>query len=334
MTRKQHRGIGILMLYSFLSVGFTYNSHAQKVFGVPGTNNYYGPVKCLIDKHNNLYWNNNGGIDKKDGTTGTVSHIAGTGTYGHTGNGGQATSARIDALISMALDETNNILYFAEQNNNYIRKIDLTTGIINDYMGTGNSGSANDISIPTALAIDNNGNLYYGNATAVFKINISTGAKTAFAGIEHYGGYSGNGGLATSAHIDYVNDIKADALGDVYIAEGGNRIIRKIDVNGYISLIAGAGSSPTSNSGSGGPATSAYISPNSLALDSHGTIYLASGLYIRRITSDGIITDVAGTGLGTPSNGLCSDPSSTNIVPLCLAFDSYGDLYFSDGTNG
>src|SRR5205823_3803694 len=104
----------------------------------------------------------------------------------------------------------------------------------------------------------------------------------------------GDGGLATQARLVFPSDIAADAAGNLYIADSGVHLIRKVDPAGIITTIAGTG--VAGETGDGGPAVNAQIeSPGALALDSHRNLYFASNrIYIRKISTDGKISRVAG----------------------------------------
>src|ERR1035437_3310534 len=124
-------------------------------------------------------------------------------------------------------------------------------------------------------------------------------------------GDSGDGGPATSASLYHPSGVFADHSGNVYFADFGNYVIRKVSVSGVISTIAGNGTAGFS--GDGGPATAAKMHPTGVSVDAAGNVYIADGFnnVIRKINTSGIITTVAGnltTGYtGDAGDGLIDD---------------------------
>ena len=236
------------------------------------------------------------------------------GTYpGYYGDGGLATVAGLFAPTSVAYDRAGNV-YIADNGNNVIRKVN-TLGIISTFAGIqyttatglygGDGGAATSayLASPTGVAVDTAGNVYIadvGNAR-IRKVN-GLGIITTIAGNGTYG-YSGDGTLATSAELNYPWGVAVDRVGNVYIADGGNARIRKINTAGIISTFAGNGT--YGYSGDGGSATSAKLSgPWSVAVDGAGNVYIAeagntftaTGSRIRKINTSGIISTIAGNG--------------------------------------
>jgi len=150
------------------------------------------------------------------------------------------------------------------------------------------------------------------------------------------GGYSGDGGLATSAKLYVPTGTAVDGAGNLYIADTFNNRIRKVDaVTSIISTVAGGG---TSGLGDGGAATLAELNhPSGVTLDSHGNLYIAdsSNYRIRRVdAATGIISTVAGNGtqyqIGDPSGDGGAAPQAELGQPYSVALDSAGNLYIAD----
>jgi hypothetical protein len=275
--------------------------------------------------------------------SGTICTIAGNGTGGYTGNGGQATSAEIQNPQGVALDASGN-LYIADGSSNVISKI-TPWGIITTVAGTGTAGYNGDsilatsaeLNSPTAVAFDAAGNMYIADTIGerIRKVALVTGLITTIAGTGTQG-YSGDGGAATSAELSYPEAVKLDASGNIYFSDSRNQRIRKVTVStGIITTVAGDGTG--GYSGDGGAATSAELdNPYGMVLDASANIYIADSgnNRIRKVNaSSGVITTIAGTGaVGYTGNGGLATSATLNF-PETLAIDSAGNLYISDFDN-
>jgi RHS repeat-associated protein len=161
----------------------------------------------------------------------------------------------------------------------------------------------------------------------------ANGIITTVAGTGKWG-YSGDGGPATQAKLNFPYDIKVDPLGNLYIADFDNHRIRKVDTNGIITTIAGTGT--PGYSGDGGPAIQAQLdSPMGIALDYSGNLYIGelNNHRIRKVDTNGIITTIAGNGNpgysgdgGPPNRAMINDPYG-------VAVDAAGNLYIADYMN-
>ena len=177
------------------------------------------------------------------------------------------------------------------------------------YAGTGTCSCNGDggpstlagISNPTGIATDKYGNVFFASTSMIRKIN-SVGIISSIGGsCTIPSGYSGDGGPATLASFDSPEGVAVDTSGNVYIADNGNHVIRKISVTGIATTICGNGS--IGFSGDGGPAVAAQIgAPVGIAADLSGNIYFTDGSNvgsrIRKIDASGIITTIAGTSGG------------------------------------
>jgi hypothetical protein len=251
----------------------------------------YWPYGVAVDMSGNIYIadSTNERIRKVTASTGVISTVAGNGTVGHSGDGGAATSAELDNPHGVAIDGSGNI-YIADGYNNRIRKVTVSTGTITTVAGNGTAGYSGDggaatsaeLDWPFGVALDTSGNIYIGdyNNNRVRKVTVSTGIITTVAGDGYKigrgnsGGYSGDGGLATSAELNQPLGVAVDVSGNIYIADLFNYRIRKVTVStGIISTVAGDGTA--GYAGDGGSATSAEIYASGVALDNAGTIYIA-----------------------------------------------------------
>jgi sugar lactone lactonase YvrE len=216
--------------------------------------------------------------------TNNISTIVGTGNQGYTGDGDQGTEATIWNPFGIATDASGNI-YFADSQNNVIRKVTLSTGVITTVAGlgpahagfSGDNGPATEAKLhtPAGVAIGTDGSMYISDSgnERIRKV-APDGTITTIAGTGEQG-YSGDGGAATLARFRFLKGIAVDADGNVYICDAGNNVIRKITAaDGKVQTIAGNG--VYSFSGDGGPATEAGLAnPWGVGVDNIGNVYIA-----------------------------------------------------------
>lgn len=269
-----------------------------------------------------------------------INTAAGTGIAGYTGNGGAATIAQINYPIGLCADDAGNF-YFGDVFNHVVRKVD-TNGIITTLAGTTVDGSTGDggqataanLSWPVDVILDQpNNRLYICDYMAqhIRKVDLGTGIITNVAGTGS-GGYSGDGGPANLAQVNFPTELGLDTQGNLYFTDQANDRIRKIDaVSGIITTIAGIGS-PV-NSGDGGPALAAGVNhPYGIAIDLSNNIYFSaySGNTVRRIDGvTGIVTTIAGNGTQASSPDGPAVTSSLNF-PEGICVDSVGNVYIAE----
>jgi len=269
----------------------------------------YNPTCAALDSLGNIYitdtYNNR---IRKASTSGIISTFAGTGSGGYSGDGGQATAAKLYGPIGIAIDASVNI-YIGDWENNRIRKIDRL-GIINTiagngyggYGGDGGQATAAELDAPYGIALDTSGNIYIADFTNNrIRIVNTSGIINTFAGngfgAPLNGGYSGDGGLAITAELYYPMFIALDALQNVYITDDGNNRVRIVNTSSIINTFAGNGYGAPSGggySGDGGLATTAELyNPVGIDLDVSGNVYLGdnTNYRIREVTS--IVTGLA-----------------------------------------
>ena len=204
------------------------------------------------------------------------------------------------------------------------------------YSGDGGPAANAQLAAPGALATDAAGNLYIADGSRVRKISTD-GTIVTVAGNPSRVGFSGDGGPATNALLGFPSGLATDSSGNLYIADGSH--IRKVSPGGTISTVAGQDSSPGRVAiGDGGPAYTAIISdPTGVVVDGAGAVYIADtfGDRVRKVTADGIITTVAGTGFvgGVSGDGLQALNVDLNW-PSGLAIDPAGNLYIADAGSG
>src|ERR1035438_693246 len=179
--------------------------------------------------------------------------IAGNGSEGFSGDGGNALAAQMGAIWGLAVDAQGNV-YFADTWNQRVRMV-AAGGTISTIAGSGSSGDSGDggpalsadLLWPAGLALDTAGNLYVSTGSRVRKVS-SDGTIAAFAGTSSPG-YGGDGQAATRASLREPHGLAVDSAGNVYIADSGNFRIRKVDQTGKIATIAGAGQYGTGGGG-------------------------------------------------------------------------------------
>jgi hypothetical protein len=273
-----------------------------------------------------------------------ITTIAGTGTAGYNGDGIPATAAQFNGVQGLAFDGAGN-LFVADISNNRIRKITISTGLISTVAGTGTAGyngdgilaTAAQINIPSALAFDSNGDLYFTDRSnsRIRKITTSTGIISTVAGTGT-AGYNGDGILATAAQLNNPNEVSFDASGNLYIADWINNRVRKVDKStGIISTIAGTGTA--GYNGDGIAATAAQINgPCGIIFDNAGNTYIAEygGARVRKINiGSGNISTIAGTGtFGYNGDGI---PATTAQLSGCayIKFDAAENMFIGEGSN-
>lgn len=239
-----------------------------------------GPDGIAVDSVGNLYFSTTGFRIRKVNTTGIISTIAGTGTYGYNGDGIPATSAQLAYPYIGFVDDSGNV-YFGDAGNHRVRKISFLGTVTtiagngtNGYSGDGGLAINSELESPVWVTKSPAGDIYIpdNSCSCVRKIN-SVGVITTFAGFGVHGS-SGDGGPATNATFMLLNSINFDYLGNAYIADAGANLIRKVDTSGTIYTVAGTGVG--GYAGDGGPATDAQLySPNYVICDASNNVFIA-----------------------------------------------------------
>jgi trimeric autotransporter adhesin len=273
---------------------------------------------------------------RKVSSSGTITTVAGNGSSGFGGDGGQATSAQLKYPTSVAVDSAGS-LFISDGSNNRIRKVS-PSGIITTLAGNGVAGFSGDGGLATAaqlspngIAVDSTGNLLISeSANNRIRMVSSLGIITTVAG-SGLGGYSGDGGVAALAQINQPYGVALDSAGNLFVADYGNGCIRKVSSSGIITTVAGTGT--IGYSGDGGQATSAMIGASGVAVDSAGNIYILANYRIRKVSSSGIITTIVGTGSGgfAGDGGFATSAQVNNAFGI--AVDSAGNLFIADTNN-
>ena len=251
-----------------------------------------------VDPQGNLYVPTGTRIRKID-RGGTISTLAGTGNWPWAHDGGIALDTPLDSPSGVAVTASGDLLF---ADGSRVWRLDAS-GVMTPFAGTGHccytgeEGPATTIEIPTlhGIVADAAGNVYVAAQWNHWILRISPeGVISRLAGTGEQG-FSGDGGPATRAEISRPCRITSDPVGNVYFAESQQYRIRKIDVAGMISTIAGTGE--RGNAGDGGPARSAQLTDpcQGIAADGAGNVYVLDGTRIRKIDTSGVVDEHADT---------------------------------------
>lgn len=296
------------------------------------------PYDIATDDAGTLYVAERGGVVHRVDPSGFLTRFAGGGGPGFSGDGGPATLASLDYTASIAVGTAGTVL-IADLGNGRVRAVS-PAGVISTVAG-GGAMSVGDgrqarfaAVVPGGVAFDGHGNMFVadGGNNRVRKVDssgiISTVAGTGIAG------FGGDGGPATAAHLNGPWAIAVDGAGALYVAELRNDRVRRIDVSGVITTVAGTG--VRGYAGDGGPATAAALSmPSDVAVDGAGNVYIADrgNNRVRRIDSAGTITTVAGDGrYGFSGDGGPATAASL-AAPAAVEADASGAIVVADTDN-
>ena len=291
------------------------------------------PIGVTVDASGNLYIALISTNNIRKVSNGMVTTVAGSGSYGFSGDNGPAIDASLSLPAAVAVDPSGSI-YIADSENNRIRKV--SNGIITTVGGMGaccfggdnGPASAAQLSAPAALAVDPAGSLYIGDYGNKLIRKVSKGVITTVAGGGSQVLYSGP---ATGASLAAPSGLAVDSAGNFYFADTQSHRVLQVS-NGVLSTIAGNGE--PGFSGDNGPATSASLThPTDLAVDSAGNLYISDQSNRVRKVTNGVITTVAGTGKIGFSGDSGPATSATFRGPAGLAVDTSGNLYIVDVMN-
>jgi sugar lactone lactonase YvrE len=288
------------------------------------------PDVVAFDSKDNIYIAESQHVRKITKLTNMIETVAGkiSPSIFYTGDGNLAAASSIFSPWGLAISESGD-LYISESypGRGQIRKIDANTNLISTVL-SGVFG-------PSQLTFRNQDELYFAeeDVNVIKKINLTTGTITIVAGkISSIGSYSGDGGLAINASFWNPRGMAFDYDGNLIICDLGNHLVRKVDKNtGIITTIVGTATT-AGYSGDGGPATSARLNvPRGIAIDTNGDIYItdSENHVIRKITRDtGIITTIAGSGVGGYSGDGGLATSAKMLLPEQLALDKVNKMLY------
>jgi DNA-binding CsgD family transcriptional regulator/sugar lactone lactonase YvrE len=305
------------------------------------------PLGVAVGRSGDLYVTEGHRVLRVSGS-GTVSTFTGGVGPGASGDGGPAADATLDDPRAVVADDLGDV-FIADTGNNRVRRVD-PTGIITTIAGTGVAGFSGDggaataaqLDAPTGLALGFGRTLYIGDSVnnRVRQVRAD-GIITTVAGTGDPG-YAGDGTAAVSALLDTPEGLAFDHEGNLFIVDSLNNRIRRVDLSGVITTVAGDGR--PGSAGDGGMANLAELhlaagplngTADALAVDTAGRLFVADALNnrVRTVDVSGEISTVAGEGLpGFSGDGKSPARAELNL-PLGIALDPQGHLYIADTAN-
>lgn len=317
--------------------------------GAPATSYYLcHPQGVALDGSGNLYIGDsqNCRVRKLVLSTDTINTYAGTGACGYGGDGGPATTAKVNWPSGVAVDGAGD-LFFADENNFRIREVVFSTGIITTFAGNGAEGnSSTEIgSVYNGMAVNTSGAaVTFGDVTYSEVRQFTVGGEiTTVAGTGKQS-FGGDGGLATSAYLNTPQGIAVASSGAIYFSDAGNNRVREFTVGGDINTLAGNGSTTFPTLVSGVPPSGVVLNnPVDVLEDPSGNVFVSeySNCIVRELVkSSGVLNIFAGSAAANATTGTCGFSGEGVLATSAelgnvqgLARDSSGNIYIADTSN-
>ncbi len=243
------------------------------------------PHEIRFDKAGNFYIADmvNSAVRRVDAKTGVITTFAGTGKPGYSGDGGPANQAQLKQPHSIQFDPAGD-LYICDIGNNVIRKVDMKSGSISTFAGTGKPGVTPDgapiadtpLKGPRSMDFDADGNLWIvtREGSQVLKFDLKAGVIHVMAG-SGKSGFTGNGGPAKEAALSGPKGIAIDKAGNAWLADTESHTIRMVNAStGNLELIAGTGTGAKGNGSDGDPLQCPMARPHGIFVDADGSVFI------------------------------------------------------------
>ena len=304
------------------------------------------PESVAIGDRNNIFIadSSNHRVRQVEVSTGVITTFAGDGNSGYSGDGGPAASASLFQPGGLAFDGDGN-LFIADTGNHRVRRVAVFSSVISTVAGDGTAGFSGEDGVATLASLDSPegvvldafGDLFIADTGnhRIRRVGANDGLITTVAG-QASSGFSGDGLPATSATMFEPHGVALDAEGSLFIADTGNSRVRKRDAStGIITTVAGDGN--LGSSGDRGAATLARLrSPEGIAVDSQGNVYISDTLNsrVRKVDATfGLITTVAGDGSFAFSGDGGLSFRATLREPRGIVVDSEDNIFIADTNN-
>ena len=303
------------------------------------------PFGVFVDGSGNIFIADTDNSIIRKVSNGTIQTVAGTpGVFGYAGDGGAAINAQLDEPEGVYVDGSGNI-FIADTFNSVVREVSAGTiqtaagmsyawnGTCN-YGGDGGPAISAQLCLPSGVFVDGSGNIFIADTSNLIIREVIAGTINTVAGTPGTAGYSGDGGAAISAELNYPSTMAVDGTGDIFIADTDNYVIREV-TGGNISTFAG--NNTLAYSGDGGAATDAALNfPGETFVDSQGDVFVAdtdSSVVREVVAATGVIQTVAGNGIsGYSGDGAAAIAAELNS-PSGLFVDGSGNILIADTEN-
>ena len=339
-----------------LSIGMIITTFAGKGYtgdappdGGPATAAYLDrPQHVAVGADGSVYITDGSSTVRRVGPDGIIHAFAGNGDANHSGDGGSALAAGIDGPGDIAIGPDGSV-FIVEHGSRRVRRVG-PDGIITTVAGNGTSGSvaplgdggpatAAKVARPRAVAVAPDGTLFIADGFYRIRRVGTDGIITSIVGNAAVGqGFSGDGGPASEAQIDDPFGLDVGPDGSLYIADTGNRRIRRISPDGIITTVAGKGF-VVDALGDGEQATESTIGVHGIEVQPDGSIFFTSPEWqsVRYIGPDGVLTTIAGVGEFGAQPGFGGDGGPARAAKLSIPFDIAmapdGSLFIADNQN-